>query len=341
MNSTDDRSSRFSPVLRAFLAASFLASTLFCTSGCIVIPVGDLLKGPPLQEQVLQEGAGFFEKEKIAVIDISGVITAHESNQLLSSKPNSVAEIKARLDWARADGEVKAVVLRIASPGGEVTACDILHKEVLRFRDETKVPVVACIVDQGASGGYYIACAADVVMAHPTAIVGSIGVIVQSFDLSGLLSKIGVNVDPIKSSEKKDISSIFRSRTPEEREVLQKLVDDMYHRFIDVVTKGRPDLSREEVVDLADGRVISGIEAAEVKLVDRTGYLDDAVEEAGRLGKVSSPTVIRYTRKAQGGSNIYTHLGLSPVSSQAAVDFNLRWNPGMFPTTQFYYLWRP
>jgi protease-4 len=197
---------------------------------------------------------------------------------------------------------------------------------------------VACITDQGTSGAFYVASAADTIIAYPTALVGSIGVILHSFDLSGLLGKIGVAVSPVKSSEKKDLTSIFRPHSPEERSILQKLVDDMHQRFIDVVDSGRPGLNREEVLKLADGSVVSGAEAAKLKLVDRTGYLKDAIAEAASRAKVEEPTIIRYTRRARSGANIYSQLA-GPRPSAAEV--NLRLDSWPFAAPKLLYLWQP
>lgn len=314
------------------------ALALLLAPGCIVIPVGDLLKGPALTEQVLSVGAGIFSKEKIAIVDVSGVISGSEGATWLSYTPNAVSETVARIERARADDEVEAVVLRISSPGGEVTACDIIHREVARLREQADIPVVACIMEQGASGGYYIACAAESIVAHPTSVVGSIGVILQSFDLSGLLEKIGVSVDPVKSGAQKDLNSVFRSSTEEEREVLQQLVADFYARFLDVVEKGRPAMSREKIEAFADGRVVSGVEAARLGLVDRTGYLEDAILLAQEMAGIESPTIVRYTRRPQVGSNIYTQLeGPQPAGTELRVRLDTA-SPG---TAKLYYLWKP
>ena len=313
-------------------------SLLFAAPGCIVIPVGDLLRGPPIGEHVLVEGGGFFSKEKIALVELEGVIHGAENQSLLFPRENAVSELKAQLDFVRTDSEVMAVVLRISSPGGEVTACDVLHHELQKFRKETGIPVVACIADQGTSGAYYVAVAADTIVAHPTAIVGSIGAVLQSFDLSGLLSKIGVTSAPVKSVPKKDLNSLFRPMTEDERKILQKLVDDVHQRFIEVVDEGRPQLQRDEVVALADGRVVSGTEAASLKLVDKVGYLSDALEEARKLGKIESPTIIRYTRVARSGSNIYTGaVPGNPGSRQLQLSLSADISSG----PKLYYLWDP
>jgi len=306
--------------------------------GCIVIPVGDLLKGPALEEQVLVRGDGFFSTDKIAIIEIDGVITGGDSMGLLGSQENTVSELKARLVRVRIDGEVRGVVLRISSPGGEVTATDMIHHEILEFKKANKIPVVAAILDEGASGGYYIACAADQVLAQPTSIVGSIGVLLMTFNVAGLFQKIGVETEAIKSAEKKDLLSPFRNRTPEEKEILQKLVNDMYQRFVTVVSERTGGPTREDVMKLADGRIFSGKEAKEVKLVDRVGYLADAIDLVKERAKIDrKPTIIRYTRLARSGSNIYTLAGAA--RERRGVELVL--SAEALPRAKLFYLWQP
>jgi len=326
------------PGIRRIACLAIACVSLTASPGCIVIPVGDLLKGPPLGEQILIEGAGFFEKEKIALIEIDGLISGDEGGTVLDPRENTVAETKARLQRARRDPEVKAVVLRISSPGGEVTACDVIHHEILKFKKDTGIPIVASIGDRGASGGYYVAMAADAVFANPTAIVGSIGVILQHFDISELLTKIGVHTDPIKSAEKKDLNSPLRKMTEGERDVLQKIVNDNYERFVEVVVKGRPGLKREEVLSLADGRVVSGTEAASLRLVDKVGYLTDAINEAQERGGIESPTIVHYTRIAKSGANIYAETN---VDSPRAGGFRVNLELGAWEGPRLYYLWQP
>jgi len=311
---------------------------LSAASGCVVIPIGDFFKGPPLTEQVLVDGRG---DAKIAVIDVSGVISADESLSLISSRPNNVSEIKARLESSSKDSAVKAIVLRISSPGGEVTACDVIHHEVESLRERTRLPVVASIQGMGASGGYYIACAADEIWAHPTSVVGSIGVILQSFDISALMAKIGIRSDPVKSAEKKDISSPFRARSDEETAILQKVVDDLYARFVEIVERSRDGLGADQVRRIADGRVVSGSEAKEIGLVDEVGYLEDAIARAAELAGVEKPAVVRYTRRAQGAANIHTLHGGGPHLDDDSNELRLRWSPGEFSGARFYYLWTP
>lgn len=319
----------------ALAAAAMLAAA----TGCVVVPLGDLLRGPPLREQVLVEGAGFFSKEKIAIVDVEGVIRGSESSSLFFPRENTVAETLAQLELARADSQVRAVVVRISSPGGEVTACDVLHAELKRFREEAKIPVVASIGEVGASGGYYLAVAGDKICAEPTAIVGSIGVLLSSFDISNLLRKIGVVVDPVKAGAMKDLNSPFRPSTEEERKVLQNLVDALYRRFVDVVAAGRPSLTRDEVLAFADGRVVSADEALSLKLIDKVGHLRDAIAEASELAKIRSPTIVRYTRAPRAGATIYTGAEVAGRAPERSLEVSLR--GGLPDAPRFYYLWMP
>ena len=326
---------------RAFLLP-LVALTTIVLPGCIVIPVGDLLKGPPLEEQVLARGQGFFSRDKIAILEIDGIISGSESMGLLGSQANTVAEVKARLGRMRSDPDVVGMILRISSPGGEVTACDVIHHEILEFKKATKIPVVAIIVDEGASGGYYVASAADTILAHPTAIVGSIGVIIQTFNVAGLFQKIGVESLAIKSSEKKDLLSPFRPHTEEEKQVLQNLITDMYQRFVDVVAARSGGMGREEVLKVADGRVFSGGEALKLHLVDKVGYVGDAIEEVRARAKIDRrPEIIRYSRAARSGANIYSAFGGAGAGPQDSGGITLHLDPQAFPRARFLYLWEP
>mgnify|MGYP002021312023 FL=1 len=313
------------------------ALPLLC-SGCIVIPLAGLVGETDYSEQVIEKGDGLFAG-KLAVIELSGVLSSEAGGFLFTSTDNSVSGLRAQLDLAAEDSGVLGVLLKISSPGGEVTACDNLYHEIKKFRAETGKPIVAYIENIGASGGLYAAMGADAVMSHPTAIVGSIGVIMQSMDLSRAIAAFGVEMDPIKSGKMKDLNTPWRSMTKTERLVLQKLVDDMYQRFVDVVDAGRKKLDRAKVLELADGRVFSGIEAARVGLVDRTGYIEDAVSEiSSRLGKTGNkPALIRYTRGSPGGANIYTRGGVRPAGENS---LTLRLD-GLHSSPGIYYLWKP
>ena len=230
---------------------------VFMLSGCAVtIP---LIPPPqPLQEQVL-EGEG---KKKILLLDISGTISEEEkAGGLFGRSANStVSVIRESLYKAEKDENLAGIILRINSPGGTVTASDIIHHDLTEFKKRKKVPILACIMSVGTSGGYYVAAAADEILAHPTAITGSIGVILMKFNVEGLMGKVGVEEQTVKSGEKKDLMSPFRKATPEEIKLAQEIIDQLYGRFLDIaVARPGNQLSRDDLKKVADGRIYTAV----------------------------------------------------------------------------------
>ncbi len=304
-------------------------------AGCIVIPVADLLKPMPLRETIIESGEGYFYRPKVAIIDIEGTITSREFSSAVYSTPNALDEIQSRLEVVEDDPEVVALLLRISSPGGEATACDVIRREVLELKRKRKLPVVACIVETGASGGYYIATAADTIVAHPTAVVGSIGVLLQTVNVDGLMRKIGVSFLTIKSGDYKDLGSPFRPASEQEVQILDGIVRQLHERFVEVVDEGRTGLSRDEVSALADGTVWAAAEARARGLVDSVGYLDDAIREARERSREPGAAVVRYTRAGRPGGNLYS------IESPADGGLTLEISTGRLPETRFLYLWVP
>ncbi len=205
-------------------------------------------------------------------------------------------QVEERLLAAQDDPAVKAVILDIDTPGGSITASDIIYHRVKEIQAAGKI-VVADFGDLAASGGYYLACSADYIVAHPTTITGSIGVIIQSLNLEGLLGKLGIKDVTVKRGEEKDFLSPFREMTPEEREMLQGVVDEMYERFLTVVAEGR-DLTREELDKVAGGRIFTGPQALANGLVDEIGYQDTAIEMARELADLEAAAVIEYKKQS-------------------------------------------
>lgn len=228
--------------------------------------------------------------ERVGVVRVEGVIATGTGTSLGGSAATDTRVI-ADLERAAADSSIAAVVLLIDSPGGAVYASDRIYSAVAAMDK----PVVAYLGETAASGGYYIACGADRIVAHPTTLTGSIGVIMQTFDASGLLERIGVRIETIRSAEHKDMGSYSRPLTDEERVILQEVVDESYARFVDIVADARA-LPREEVLEVADGRVFTGSMAVEYGLVDSTGDLEDAVRLAGSLaGLEGTPETVELT----------------------------------------------
>ena len=220
--------------------------------------------------------------DKVAIIDIVGTISRTET-------------IIDQIHQYRDDQAVKAIVLRINSPGGSVAPVQEIYSELKKLEK----PIVASMGSTAASGGYYIAAIADEILANPGTLTGSIGVIMQFTKLKGLYEKIGLEQQVVKSGRFKDTGSPVRDLTDEERELLQATLDDVHNQFIDAVFEGRQaHLTREDIVALADGRIFSGQQALERKLIDQLGNLPDAIERAGVLGGISGkPKVVRTKRK--------------------------------------------
>ena len=220
--------------------------------------------------------------DKVAVIDITGVISRTQT---------TIDQIHQYRD----DETIKAIVVRINSPGGSVAPVQEIYSELKKLEK----PIVASMGSTAASGGYYIAAIADEILANPGTLTGSIGVIMQFTKLKGLYEKIGLETQVVKSGKFKDTGSPVRDLTDEERELLQATLDDVHNQFIDAVSEGRQEhLTREEIVALADGRIFSGQQALEHKLVDQLGNLPDAIDRAGELGGIEGkPKVVRTKRK--------------------------------------------
>ena len=219
---------------------------------------------------------------KVAVVDITGVITKSDETIKL-------------IHTYRDDPSIKAIVIRIDTPGGSVAPVQEIYSELQKIDK----PIVASMGGTAASGGYYVACAADTIMANPGTLTGSIGVIMQFTRLKGLYDKIGLEHQVIKSGEFKDTGSPFRELTEKEQEVLQATVDNVYNQFVDTIFAARKSLlSRPEIVELADGRIFSGQQALDSKLLDRLGNLPEAIELAGELANIDGkPKVVRKQKK--------------------------------------------
>jgi protease-4 len=319
-------------------------------SGCAVINVPlSLSREVELREFVVKPAEGRFVTDKILLIDISGLITGESPGGLLSRRSNTVASVRDALDKAKKDNDIKAVVLRIDSSGGEVTASDVIYEQVRRFRaqraeGDEPVAVLASMLGVAASGGYYCALAADRIYAHPTSLTGSIGVIATFPNLDTLIRKIGVDMRIIKSAEKKDMSSMWRDFTPEEREILQQTIDEMYQRFVDVVTENRGQLDRETVVKLADGRVYTAQQAVDNHLIDGIAYLDDVIDKAKGQAKIDDAHVVVYRRASRFDGSVYSQSPMPAprVGSQInLLQINGESMFGPWPQPGFYYLWMP
>jgi len=303
------------------MVAAFAA--VFIAAGCG--PMGYKITPIPvsekLREKVVWKDRGLVF-DKVALIELDGMLVNAERSGLLVAAENPVALAVEKLDKAAADPFVKAVILRINSPGGTVTASDLVYRQVLKVRqgfdNHKPKPVVAMLMDVAASGAYYIACGADKIIAHPTTVTGSIGVIMYALNIEALMHKLGVAADAIKSGDKKDAGSLFRPLTPQERKIFQGVIDEFYSRFLEVVKKGRPDLDEKKLSQLADGRVFTGQQARDLHLVDQVGDLFTAINAVKETTGLSKVKVVMYHRPADYRANVYSQL-----PETCTVQFNL------------------
>lgn len=327
---------------RAALSAA-LSLTLAAVSGCG--PTSLLITPVPADRGLVEHEVSresFWARDKVLLLDLDGVITSTSRPSILGLPPqNPVSVFKEKLDKAGRDRRMRAVVLRINSPGGGVTASDLMYTELRRFKEETELPVVAVLMDTAASGGYYVACAADRIVAHPTTVTGSIGVIMVTPDLSGAMSKIGVRANIIKSGPMKDAGSPFRAMSETDRAVFQAMIDNMYERFLAVVAAGRPHLEAAQVRQLADGRVFLGPQARADGLVDELGTVQDAIRVAKEAaGLDDTPVVVvAYARSIDHRPNVYAE---RPPGAPSVQLVNIELPDWLRdPAPQFLYLWAP
>lgn len=226
----------------------------------------------------------------IGVINIDGAITGSSTAGIMESSNAGSLDIMEKIKMAREREDVKAVVLRINSPGGTAAASQEIAQELDKLRAEGK-PVVTSMGDMCASGGYWLACSTDYIMANGGTLTGSIGVIMQLANLEELYDKLGIKMETIKSGEHKDIGSPSRPLTEKERELLQDLIDDSYEQFLDQVRKGRQGkIKEEELLSIADGRIFTGRQALKLGLVDGLGNYYDAVRQAEKMAGLKEGT---------------------------------------------------
>lgn len=317
-----------------------LALLLTLVAGCgtpsfLVTPVGDR---NALVEEEVESGKGM-GGGKIVIIPIEGMIINSRKAGLLTPGENPLSILAQQLKKAENDNSVKAVVLRLNSGGGTVTSSETIYDMVQKFRKKTGKPVIASVQEVAASGAYYIACGTDHIVAQPTSVVGSIGVIFTTFDVVGTMDKIGARTYTIKSGQLKDMGSPFKPLTPAEREVIQTLINEYFARFRTVVQNQRK-LTADQTTAVTDGRVFSGQQALDLKLIDRLGSLSDALDLARQKADAKGAKAVLYMRPYGYGGSIYADTQLPAPEAKAQTILHL---PGLRDPlpTGFYYLWEP
>ncbi|MDH4225179.1 MAG: signal peptide peptidase SppA [Deltaproteobacteria bacterium] len=310
-----------------------LAGAVLMLGGCISVPFN---RQEPLRYVELA-GSG---QPVVYMLRIDGVISSDSSREGLVNPvvaPSTVERVRMELERLETDHiRPAALLLRINSPGGTVTASDIIYHELSEYKRKTGVPVVALVLDMAASGGYYVAMASDSIVAHPTGVVGSVGVIVPAVNIFQLLDKFGIKDTSVTSGPFKSLYTPTKPVQPEHQKVIQALVDDMYRQFVGVVADGRKGRLKQPVEKLADGRVFSAREALRLGLVDKVGYFEDGLQEVRRLTGLSEFRLVTLERKPREDDTSTRYMRRDGASPMAGLLFSPA--SSMSP---FYYLWWP
>jgi protease IV len=292
----------------------------------------------PVVSMTMPEKSHDSSSPAIAVIDVDGILLNTDFSGLSSAGENPVSLFRERLDAVACDPCVRAVVVRINSPGGGVTASDIMWHDLLAFRERTHLPVIACLMDLGAGGAYYISTAADQIVAHPTTVTGGIGVILNVYNLQDALQQFNVAAIPVRAGDKIDLGSPIKALDDEQRKLLQTMANNFHDRFREVIRDGRPSVDMNDKTNF-DGRVFTANEALSRQLIDQVGYLDDAIYNARRMAHVQHARVVLYHRANDQAHSAYSitpnvplGLGLMPISMPG---FDRSRLPG------FLYMWQP
>ncbi len=319
---------------KRWIMAVVLGVLVLATGGCINLR--PLLVGE-MRTVTVRESPRRLEPNRVALIDVSGFIGSG-GGLLPFAAGTPVADVREKLERAAADRRVRAIVVRIESPGGEVTASDTVYREIVRFKEETGKPVVAALQGTAASGGYYVALSADHIVATPTSVTGSVGVIIRLLNVEALFGKIGLDSQVVKSGEKKDMASPTRPPTDEEMAILQGVTDQMFARFVEIVRRNRPDMTSEALELISDGRIMMAAEALELGMVDEVGYLDEAIDASIRLAGVEHAEVVLYRPFPHYNTNIYASAG--PAAEGTLLEEGIRALLRQ-EGPAFLYLWAP
>ena len=322
------------------LAALLLTAACVTACGNRAIRVDLVPVEANLQPQVIEQDPGFWVSDQIVLIDVTGMISNTKSAALLSSGSNSVSDLRETLNAIERSPSVKAVVLKLNTPGGTVTASDMMYRDLMAFKARTHIPVVVSMMDVCASGGFYISCAGDYRFAYPTTITGSIGVIAQTISFAGSMDKLGITQRAIVSGPHKDMLSPLKPLDPQDAQLAQEFVNQFYGQFVTIVKQSHPNVDPIHWPLLTDGRVVTGMDAAKYKLVDSTGDLNDAIAKAKDLAHIKKAQLITYAHYGDTKGSIYANSPAQPPQMNL-VNINLDGTdiiPSSHPT--FLYLWQ-
>jgi protease-4 len=290
--------------------------------------------GDPLKEYTL-EGKG---SDKILLIPVHGMITDTPKERFLAQSQSMVENVVSQLRKAEKDDRIKAVLFEINSPGGTITASDILYHEISSFKERTGKKITVSMLDIATSGAYYVSLPADLITAHPTTVTGSVGVLFLQPKIAGLMEKIGFSVDVKKFGKNKDMGTPFRESSEEEQRLLQKLVDDMGERFMRLVQKHRkPD--QHALTEISTARIFLADEALKLGLVDKVYYLSDAMRESKQLAGLSADARVVVYRRTEFPDDTYYNTSTAASEGVNVPAVNIELPEMLVLKTGFYYLW--
>mgnify|MGYP001277046788 CR=1 FL=1 len=255
------------------------------------------------EEEILEEGN---PSKKIVVMELNGVIEDTGDEVSLFTTGYNHRLFMQQLKEVKENPTVKGLVLRVNSPGGTVVESAEIHDQIVEIMEEKEIPVYVSMGGTAASGGYYISAPATKIFASADTITGSIGVIMQNYNVTELAEKLGIETITIKSGPYKDIMSMTREMTEEEKTILQNMLNNAYESFVDVIEKGR-GMTEQEVKAIADGRIFDGRQAKELNLIDELGYLDDVIEAMKQEQDLENAQVVKITK---GSDNLFSWLGV-------------------------------
>ena len=276
---------------------------LLMFQGCAFVSfdLGNFMQFQPFEERVLKEGS----KEKILVVEVLGIITTTAMRDSFLPRQGTLERIDGILEMAKEDKSIKGILLKIDSPGGGVTASDLVFREIKNFKETRKIPVVACITGQGTSGAYMVALSADRIVALPSAVVGNVGVLLPSISLEGLMDKLGIKNQTLTSGKLKDSGTILRDMNKDDKAILEGIVTEFSQDFIAKVKAGR-SVRPEDLSVIEDGRVMTASTGMKYRLVDQVGYYEDAMKTMESLSNTKGPTVVVYRRKGENKGGFYS-----------------------------------
>ena len=288
---------------------------------------------------VVRAGQSQSPSARVALVDVDGLLLNQNYGSLAAVGDNPLAGFRDKLEAAARDPQVVAVLLRVNSPGGSVTACDIMAEELRQFRAETHKPIVACLMDVATSGAYYVAAGSDQIVAHPTALTGGLGVVFNHFNLEDAMAQLNVVSDPVKSGENIDMGTVTRVLDDNMRPLLQKMADSYREHLERKIKERRTTMTAQDQQTLKDGRIVVASEGLALHLVDRIGYLHDAIALAEQISGVSNAEVVLLHRTGYPAHSLYA-ITPSPAPLTESLPFSY---PGLDRTKlpSFLYLWQP